>query len=155
MKTPATTDRRSRRTPHGHASSQQHQQGYPRDEVRDGSNPRRYRSIPTCPTGWWTISPRRSITGHPLSSRQDASAVRSIVRDAESEAKRKTPIYYGDRYIYRLTVSVLGASVFAVIVAQLWIVLARPLIPIPDGIIAIGSAAIGALAGLLAPTPAN
>jgi hypothetical protein len=52
-------------------------------------------------------------------------------------------------------VIVLGLAVLSVIVAQLWITLEEGQANIPDGIIAIGSAAIGALAGLLAPTPAS
>ena len=90
-----------------------------------------------------------------LAAAQDTQTVQSIVEEAETEAKRNTPVFYNDKYIYRLTVTVLGVSVVAVIAAQLWIVLARNPGDIPDGIIAIGSAAIGALAGLLAPTPSN
>jgi hypothetical protein len=90
-----------------------------------------------------------------LAAAQDSQAVQSIVEEAETEAKRNTPVYYTDKYIYRLTVTVLGVSVLAVIAAQLWIVLVKTPGDIPDGIIAIGSAAIGALAGLLAPTPST
>jgi hypothetical protein len=88
-----------------------------------------------------------------LAAASDPDAVQAIVQEAETEAQRRTEI--PDTFVYRVTVSVLGIAVLAVIVAQLWITLDRGAADIPDGIIAIGSAAIGALAGLLAPTPAR
>jgi hypothetical protein len=78
---------------------------------------------------------------------------KAVVQEAREEAVQQTGI--PDTLIYRITVSVLGLAVLAVIVAQLWITLASPTTDIPEGLIAIGSAAIGALAGLLAPTPAS
>jgi hypothetical protein len=83
----------------------------------------------------------------------DPEAVKEIIAESKIEAKRRTPIFIDDRLIYRITVSVLGICVLSVIYVQY-----KLAIPpgnaneIPDGIIAIGSAAIGALAGLLAPT---
>ncbi|MDP5277950.1 hypothetical protein Q9Q95_03360 [Sphingomonas sp. DG1-23] len=79
--------------------------------------------------------------------------VKTIVKDAEREAIHRTTI--PDTFVYQATVVVLGISVLAVIVAQLWLALEKSQAEIPDGLIAIGSAAIGALAGLLAPTPAK
>jgi hypothetical protein len=88
-----------------------------------------------------------------LAAAGDTAAVQAIVQDAETEARRRTEV--PDTFVYRVTVVVLGLAVLSVILAQLWITLARGAGSIPDGIIAIGSAAIGALAGLLAPTPAS
>jgi hypothetical protein len=88
-----------------------------------------------------------------LAAAPDAETVQAIVQEAETEARRRTEI--PDTFVYRVTVIVLGLAVLSVIVAQLWITLERGEGDIPDGIIAIGSAAIGALAGLLAPTPAS
>lgn len=79
--------------------------------------------------------------------------VKTIVKDAELEARRRTVI--PNTFVYQATVVVLGISVLAVIVAQMWLALVKSQADIPDGLIAIGSAAIGALAGLLAPTPAK
>lgn len=88
-----------------------------------------------------------------LAAAPDTASVNAIVQEAESEARRRTEI--PDTFVYRITVIVLGLAVLSVIVAQLWITLEEGQGSIPDGIIAIGSAAIGALAGLLAPTPAS
>ena len=88
-----------------------------------------------------------------LAQASDPEIVKKIIVESTNEAKRRTPIFLIDRMIYRITVTVLGLSVLSVIYVQY-----KLAIPpgnaneIPDGIIAIGSAAIGALAGLLAPT---
>lgn len=88
-----------------------------------------------------------------LAAAPDSQSVETIVQEVETEARRRTAI--PDTFVYRVTVVVLGLSVLAVIVAQLWVTLSKGQAEIPDGLIAIGSAAIGALAGLLAPTPAS
>jgi hypothetical protein len=56
-----------------------------------------------------------------------------------------------DVWIYRAVVGALGLTVLLTIVGL--IVLALVGKPAPDGLIALGSAAVGALAGLLAPSP--
>ena len=60
------------------------------------------------------------------------------------------PLKY-DTWIYRIVVIALGATLFATVFGAICIVIAdgEP----PDILIAIGSAAVGALAGLLAPSP--
>ena len=78
----------------------------------------------------------------------DEAEVREVLDRAEVEATRNA---LPDTFVYKATVVVLGLSVLSVIVAQLWITLTPDAPPIPDGLIALGSAAIGALAGLLAP----
>jgi hypothetical protein len=88
-----------------------------------------------------------------LAAAPDPQTVDTIVAEAETEAQRRTEI--PDTFVYRMTVIVLGVAVVTVIAAQLWITLQKGAADIPDGLIALGSAAIGALAGLLAPTPAN
>lgn len=83
----------------------------------------------------------------------DGNTVGAIVADAASEARERAQI--PNTLIYQITVMVLGLSVLSVIAAQYYIAMAKGQAEIPDGIIAIGSAAIGALAGLLAPTPSS
>lgn len=56
-----------------------------------------------------------------------------------------------DVWIYRIVVMALGLAVVGGIVGG--IILAAQEKPIPDLLVAIGSAAVGALAGLLAPSP--
>lgn len=55
--------------------------------------------------------------------------------------------------VYRLVVCALGGAVLLGIIGS--IVLAFVGKPIPDMLTALGSAAVGALAGLLAPSPAS
>lgn len=88
-----------------------------------------------------------------LAAANDTARVQEIVADAQREAVMRSAV--PNTFVYRATVVVLGASVIAVIAAQLWITLVSSAAAIPDGLIAIGSVAIGALAGLLAPTPAK
>lgn len=86
-----------------------------------------------------------------LAKAPDAQTVESIVQDARTEAVARTAV--PDTFVYRATVVVLGFAVVAVVVAQAWLTNGNK--EIPEGLIAIGSAAIGALAGLLAPQPAS
>ncbi len=65
--------------------------------------------------------------------------------------KLATPLQ-SDRWIYRLVVVCLGASVLLTIVGGFYLSI-KTAATIPEGLIALGSAAVGALAGLLAPSP--
>lgn len=56
-----------------------------------------------------------------------------------------------DRTIYRIVVFSLGMTVLSVVVGVIAMSLVSPTTPIPDVLTALGSAAIGALAGILAP----
>jgi len=57
-------------------------------------------------------------------------------------------------HIYRAVVAVLGITVIATVFAGLYLATkADANIKLPDAIVAIGSAAVGALADLLAPSP--
>jgi hypothetical protein len=73
----------------------------------------------------------------------------------KSLRRLKSPLEY-DRWIYRMVVLFLGVTVVATVVggfmmASLSTDAAQK--DIPEGLIALGSAAVGALAGLLAPAP--
>jgi uncharacterized integral membrane protein len=90
-----------------------------------------------------------------LAQANDPEVVKTVLQDAQVSARAQTdpPAYYGDRCVYRITVAVLGLAVILVVIAQFALAYRfANAAEIPDGIIAIGSAAIGALAGLLAPT---
>ncbi len=63
------------------------------------------------------------------------------------------PVLQTDAWIYRIVVTVLGLGMLATIIAVC--LLAAYDKKTPDGVIAIGSAAVGALAGLLAPSPVS
>ena len=74
-------------------------------------------------------------------------------RMLRSLRKLKSPLET-DPWIYRGVIGALGLAVLLTLVFTF--VLARSLPPdgrMPEGLVAIGSAAVGALAGLLAPTP--
>jgi len=55
-----------------------------------------------------------------------------------------------DRWTYRYAILILG-SVVLLTIAALWYLTKLPAAHIPDGLVAIGSAAVGGLAGLLSP----
>jgi hypothetical protein len=57
-----------------------------------------------------------------------------------------------DRWIFRLVVAFLGLAVLFTIIGG-FILSFKTATTIPEGLIALGSAAVGALAGLLAPSP--
>ena len=57
-----------------------------------------------------------------------------------------------DRWIFRLVVAFLGLAVLITIVGGFYLSI-KTAATIPEGLIALGSAAVGALAGLLAPSP--
>ncbi len=57
----------------------------------------------------------------------------------------------GDRFIYRIVVTALGLVVLIVIGGLIYLDHAE--IEAPEGLVALGSTAVGTLAGLLSPTP--
>lgn len=54
-----------------------------------------------------------------------------------------------DRWVYRAVIYCLGGAVVLTVIGVFVLIGARPTAAIPDGLIALGSTAIGALAGLL------
>lgn len=56
-----------------------------------------------------------------------------------------------DPWIYRIVVLVLGLTILGVVATSFVLILEDK--PIPDILVAIGTGAIGAMAGLLAPSP--
>ncbi len=86
--------------------------------------------------------------------RADTAVPDAIKRQAE-ETLNRGPIYQSDLWIYRAVVVVLGLTVIITVVGGLGLAyLGSPQnYRIPPELIALGSAAVGALAGLLAPSP--
>ena len=89
-----------------------------------------------------------------IMSREDLpDDVRTSIASAVSDLT--TPLQT-DVWIYRIVVSILGLIVLATVLGGIYIaVIAKgdATMSLPEGIVAIGSAAVGALAGLLAPSP--
>lgn len=86
-----------------------------------------------------------------MAGEKDPVAIMQIVNETAQQANAIPNPKDFDVWIYRGTIFVLGAV--AIIVAYAQFILAQDKITdIPQGLVAIGAAAIGALAGLLAPT---
>ena len=73
-----------------------------------------------------------------------AEAIRSVA----------APPLQSDAWIYRMVVAFLGFTVLVTVVGLI-VLAATGKSPAPEGLVALGSAAVGALAGLLAPSPAS
>jgi hypothetical protein len=68
------------------------------------------------------------------------------------EAKKTAPGPFNDRWIYRIVVIVLSAIVIIVAIGGV-VMASNHTGPVPEAVVALGSAAIGALVGILAPSP--
>ena len=60
-----------------------------------------------------------------------------------------------DKWIYRFVVLALGPTALFVVIGVFTLKALDNTVTIPDALVAIGSAAVAALAGLLAPSPAQ
>jgi hypothetical protein len=80
-------------------------------------------------------------------------ALASKIRDNPTEAIAAVASpWESDVWIYRMVVGALGLAVLASIIGAIFIAMAGK--ELPQIFVALGSAAVGALAGLLAPSPA-
>lgn len=74
---------------------------------------------------------------------------KQVIRDME------TPLKW-DKWIYRIVVFSLGITILLVVGGAIYLAATKPgEVRIPEVLTAIGSAAVGALAGLLAPSPSS
>jgi len=72
---------------------------------------------------------------------------------AQAIAGLAVPGIPNDVWLYRMVIAFLGLAVLAGLIGAIMLAMAGK--SIPDVLTALGSAAIGALAGLLAPSPAG
>ena len=90
----------------------------------------------------------------PLAARSDLpDDAKSIINSTINSLQRPLD---SDIWIYRAVVVILGICVITTVIGGIVLVIygkGEAKIALPDGIVAIGSAAVGALAGLLAPSP--
>lgn len=66
------------------------------------------------------------------------------------------PVFKRDPWIYRIVVFALSAIALCTVIGGIYLAVigkGDAKIALPEGVIAIGSAAVGAMAGLLAPSP--
>lgn len=80
-----------------------------------------------------------------------ANPSQELPRVATKAKEQAHPAYYGDVWVYRLIVGALGLLTLIAAVGGIMLVAGGK--TAPDILVALGSAAVGALAGLLAPSP--
>ena len=76
----------------------------------------------------------------------------TVLRAAAQQAIQQAPPLQSDVWVYRLVVAFLGATAVIVVIGSIVFSIVKTG-DVPSGIIGLGSAAVGALAGLLAPSP--
>jgi len=84
-----------------------------------------------------------------LAKSQSEEETKVIIQEAVAEAKELSIV--PDTKVYRLAVWFLGLIVILALIAQALLVWNSGNVKIPEGLVAIGSLAIGALAGMLSP----
>lgn len=95
---------------------------------------------------------RRVTQDHQLSEQIKIDPAATLRTLANQVVRDIPPVpLQSDAVIYRIVVSVLGAAVVVALVGA--VVLSVMNLKIPETLTALGSAAVGALAGLLAPSP--
>jgi hypothetical protein len=92
---------------------------------------------------------QRVATDSELAQRIQADPVGELATIASIE-----PAYKKDVWTYRLVVIMLGGVAVGVVAGAIFL-FALGKGELPSGVIALGSAAVGALAGLLAPSPGH
>jgi len=89
-----------------------------------------------------------------LQTIQSDPTVPANIKQQAQETLVSGPAYMGDRWIYRTVVIVLGLAVLITISGGFGLAfLGSQNYKMPPELVALGSAAVGALAGLLAPAP--
>lgn len=81
-----------------------------------------------------------------LAKRDPVEAIEKLL----AEAKKDVPAYYADEWFYRIIVIGLLAVVVLTIMSAIFL---KGIVP--DYIVSLGSTAIGAVAGMLVPSPAG
>ena len=77
--------------------------------------------------------------------------IEKTVKDVIEDAAK----WREDKFLYRTAVIVLGILTLIAAGGSIYLTLELPDKPIPDVLVALGSAAVGALVGLFAPSPAK
>lgn len=95
---------------------------------------------------------RRVVTNPALVEEISKNPVKSLQALVTLVTKEIPPLE-SDVWIYRIVVSSLGAVVFTTVLGAIFITRVQG--TVPDILTALGSASVGALAGLLAPSPAK
>jgi hypothetical protein len=87
--------------------------------------------------------------------KRDPELVQELQKDPVNTLQRyQSALHVPDTWIYRIVVLSLGLTVIIAAVGGICLAV-RGVTDTPDILVALGSAAVGALAGLLAPVPAS
>jgi hypothetical protein len=78
---------------------------------------------------------------------------RAALQAAGAKAAEQLPAYFQDKLLYRIAVIVLGSLALIAALGSIMLVLQGK--TTPEVLVALGSAAVGALVGLFAPSPAG
>ena len=81
-----------------------------------------------------------------------AKEIQGLVSQVTKEIPAMPPLEY-DVWIYRMVVTALGVVIVLSVAGAIYLTAIK--VEIPDILTAIGSAAVGALAGLLSPSPSQ
>jgi hypothetical protein len=76
-----------------------------------------------------------------------------VLEEAATKAEQQTAPWTGDKLLYRIAVIVLGALTLIAAIGSIVLVAAGK--TTPEVLVALGSAAVGALVGLFAPSPSS
>lgn len=76
-----------------------------------------------------------------------------LLREAAAQAEAREPAYRDDRVLYRIAIVVLGSLAVLSALGSIGLVAFGK--TTPEVLVALGSAAVGALVGLFAPSPAS
>jgi hypothetical protein len=77
----------------------------------------------------------------------------SVLQEAAFRAEATTPAYTGDIWLYRIALGVLSSLALAAAIGSIVLVMGGT--SVPEVLVALGSASVGALVGLFAPSPAG
>jgi cytochrome bd-type quinol oxidase subunit 1 len=93
---------------------------------------------------------RRVIVEPGLKERVTADPV-AVLQELATQVTRENPSVESDVWIYRIVVGLIGFTALVAVGGAIWIATIRGSQSVPDILTALGSGAIGALAGLLSP----
>jgi hypothetical protein len=76
-----------------------------------------------------------------------------VLRETATKAEAREPAYRDDKLLYRIAVIVLGSLALLAAIGSIGLVAVGK--TTPEVLVALGSAAVGALVGLFAPSPTS
>lgn len=86
---------------------------------------------------------------------KDPNLESQLKQNPKETLAQLAPVFVSDVWIYRIVVTSLAILIIGVVAVAALLALRDPKVEIPQTITALGSGALGALTGLLAPSPTN